>query len=245
MNKVKIIFVGTGNFANMGKKANQAIWISAGDKNILLDCGPTTLYQLRKLHLNPNDLDGVFFTHFHGDHFAGIVFLDLALALEYSRTRKIIYAGPEGVKERFSVLSECCYHSFYPNFSFERKFQVYQPQHTYYFHDFCIFPIKMQHAPESIGYRVQIAGIQIAVTGDTGWSESVSALSQGTDLLITECTNYKKANKGKHLSYEELLEHQQELEASRILLIHPGQDLLKHSDEIGFEIAEDGMEISF
>ena len=41
----------------------------------LIDCGTTTLIGMRRLGLDPNDIDMVCVTHLHGDHFGGLPWL--------------------------------------------------------------------------------------------------------------------------------------------------------------------------
>jgi len=46
------------------------------------------------------------------------------------------------------------------------------------------------------------------------------------------------------MSYRELEDHRQEIGARRTLLLHAGDDVLNRRSQLGFELAEDGQEVS-
>ncbi len=242
MSKVRLLFLGTGDYANTGARANQAIWIQSNNTNVLLECGPTTLYRMQQERLNPDDLQAVLVTHFHADHFIGLVFLDLALTLDWNRHRTITYAGPKGLTDHFIEAYKICYGDFYPNYQFPRNFEEYFPKQTYNLEGIKIFPIPMKHRKESLGYRIIIEDKIIAFTGDTAWHEDISSLSKDADILITECVEYQK-NAKNHLSYQELIENSSSLKAKKIVLTHVGKEILENKNRIQWEVVEDGREI--
>jgi hypothetical protein len=48
-----------------------------------------------------------------------------------------------------------------------------------------------------------------------------------------------------HMSYRELEAHRDEIGARRTLLLHVGDDVLRRRSEVvGFELADDGQEVS-
>lgn len=244
MSDVKILFLGTGDFASNGCKANQAIWIQHEDTYLLLECGPTTLYRMQQTKLDPDRLSAVLVTHFHGDHFMGLIFLDLFLTLESKRTRKMVYAGPQGIAEHFQKAYQICYGDFYPNTQFVRDFTEYSPSQRYLLENISIQTIPMKHRQESLGYRLSFGNKTIAFTGDTGWHEGLIPLAQDADLLITECVEYERNPRQQHhLSYEDLFSNKEKLRAKHILLTHVGKSLLANKNKIHFEILQDGQEI--
>lgn len=245
MSHLEVFFIGTGEAINSGGKANQAIWIKADRYNILVDCGPTTLYCIQKYGIDINELDAIIFTHFHGDHFIGVVGLDLAMTISQRRITSIIYGGPRGLKKHFENVYKVCYENFYPNTQFIREFEEYLPLRKYHLFDTIeIIPFEMNHKKESLGYKIKFQEKSIAITGDTGWNSSLKPLSENTDLFITECSFYKKMqNYSSHLSYQELKENKNVLNSRRIVLTHTGQEVQRNKNNLDFEIAEDGMKI--
>ncbi len=247
MGNLKIKFLGTGDALNTGGRANQAILFQSNGKNLLVDCGPTTLYLLQQY--NPAlifEINAALFTHFHGDHFIGIVALDLAMD-RLGRTKPILYAGPENVEDQFYKAYNLCYPGLKRNVHFVREFQKHSPYQTKdILQDghFQITPIPMVHGSMvCLGYRIQIHDYKIAISGDTVWNDQLPALCNGTDIAILECKcYYAQSVKDHHLSYEQIEQNLPQLNTKRLILVHPGQEALEHlaSKDV---LAKDGLEL--
>ena len=67
----------------------------------LIDCGASSLIGMRRLGLQPNDIDTVFVSHLHGDHFGGLPWLLVDALYVSNRTRPLVVAGPKGIAARF------------------------------------------------------------------------------------------------------------------------------------------------
>ena len=64
---------------------------------------------MRRLGLEPNDIDTVFVTHLHGDHFGGLPWLLIDAQYVSKRTRPLIVTGPSGIEARFLTAAEALY----------------------------------------------------------------------------------------------------------------------------------------
>ena len=64
---------------------------------------------MRRLGLEPNDIDTVFVTHLHGDHFGGLPWLLIDAQYVSKRTRPLIVTGPRGIEARFLTAAEALY----------------------------------------------------------------------------------------------------------------------------------------
>ena len=241
MGNIEIIFIGSGDAFNAGGKANQAIWLRGPDAQILVDCGPTTLYRLQQMGRCPNDLDAIVFTHFHADHFIGVLNLDLALTLVWKRTEPIVYAAAKGLRKQFARLYQLGYPSFSANAQLPRRFKILKPGvRSNLVDSVYITGSPVSHNPESLGYRIEIAGKVIAITGDTGWFAQLPDLAAGADVFISECEYYRFTGNVHHLAYEQL---EPIVAGCRTVLTHTGEELLKHRDQVKCEIAQDGTQI--
>jgi len=105
-------------------------------------------------------------------------------------------------------------------------------------------PFEVDHysSGTAFGYRVELGGKTIVFSGDTSWTEELAYQSSGADLFVCECSSFD-APIGKHTSHRDLMEHRTQINAKRTLLVHPGDDVLAHEDELVFELARDGMEV--
>jgi ribonuclease BN (tRNA processing enzyme) len=100
----------------------------------------------------------------------------------------------------------------------------------------------MNHNPESQAYRLEIAGRSVAFTGDTLWTDAILDLARGADLLVIDCTFREKAL-GSHLTYREIVEHRDEIEAERIVLTHFAELPPARSRVSGLVRGRDGLSL--
>src|SRR5579885_3102923 len=101
-----VTFLGTGDPFASGGRMQSAVLLDAGATGrFLLDCGATSLLALARAAIDPDTIDAVLISHFHGDHFGGLPFLVLDLVANRdlgrpSRTRPLTIAGPTGTEQR-------------------------------------------------------------------------------------------------------------------------------------------------
>ncbi|MEK6800338.1 MAG: ribonuclease Z [Nanoarchaeota archaeon] len=105
MNKLKIVFLGTGNAIPTKKRNHTAILLSYKNENILIDCGEGTQKQFKIAKISPNKLTKLLITHWHGDHVLGIPGLLQTLAMNnYTKTLEVF--GPKGTTHSLSLMQQ-------------------------------------------------------------------------------------------------------------------------------------------
>jgi ribonuclease BN (tRNA processing enzyme) len=57
--------------------------------------------------LDRNAISTILFTHFHGDHFAGLPFFSARRALSRSAGAKLLIAGPKGIADKTRADHRC------------------------------------------------------------------------------------------------------------------------------------------
>lgn len=98
---IKLTFLGTVSGIPSKERNHPAIaleYYGEGKETILLDCGEGTQKQLNIAGINFMDIDKIFITHWHADHFAGLIPLLATMNLE-KRTKELKIFAPEA--ERF------------------------------------------------------------------------------------------------------------------------------------------------
>jgi ribonuclease Z len=97
---LSVFFAGTGGSVPSARRGLPAVLIRRGGEHILFDCGEGTQRQLIK-SVGLADIDSVFITHFHADHWLGLPGMLKSFALR-ERAQPLSVYGPPGL----SVLME-------------------------------------------------------------------------------------------------------------------------------------------
>ena len=100
MTRFEITFLGTTAMVPTPKRNHPSIYVryvSAGEKCFLLDCGEGTQRQIISLGLNFMRIDRIFITHWHADHFLGLLGLVSTMTIEKRKRPLYVYA-PEAEK---------------------------------------------------------------------------------------------------------------------------------------------------
>ena len=241
MANVTITTLGTGDAFGSSGRAHSGLMVRTAGCCLLIDPGPTVLPQMQKAHLSTSSVDGALITHLHGDHIAGFPFLLLDYQFASRRRRRLAVAGPRGSAKRLPMLATTCYRELSPDkLRFPVVYREVSAGDEFTLSSARVSAFGMAHSATELclGYRIRIRGKTIAVTGDTGWCESIIALSDGADLLLIECTAYS-TDSPDHLNYLQIAAHRTELKARRIVLTHVGAELLRHTRQVHLPIARD------
>lgn len=92
---LSVFFAGTGGSVPSSRRGLPAVLVRRGGEHILFDCGEGTQRQLIK-SVGLADLDSVFITHFHADHWLGLPGMLKSFALRERSLRLRVY-GPPGL----------------------------------------------------------------------------------------------------------------------------------------------------
>lgn len=91
---INITFLGTGAAIPTLKRRHASILFHYGPDYFLFDCGEGTQLQMEKAKISPMKLSKIFITHWHADHFSGI--LPMLESLHLSRRKEPLEVyGPE------------------------------------------------------------------------------------------------------------------------------------------------------
>ena len=103
---MKLTIIGSGDAFGSGGRFNTCFRIETSGRDLLLDCGASSLPALKAQGVDPNAIDGVLLSHLHGDHFGGVVFLVMDGHFLSRRTRPLLIAGPPGTQARIEAALE-------------------------------------------------------------------------------------------------------------------------------------------
>jgi ribonuclease Z len=95
---LEIVFLGTGSSIPSKARNLASIWLRYNKEAMLWDCGEGTQRQLMSAKLSFMKLNNIFISHWHADHWAGLIGLLMTMNME-KRTAPINIFAPEA--ERF------------------------------------------------------------------------------------------------------------------------------------------------
>lgn len=243
---VSVRFVGCGDAFGSGGRHQTCLLVTHDEGCFLIDCGASALIAMRQQAVDPGAVDLVLLSHLHGDHFGGLPFLLLDAQYASRRTRSLRIAGPLGTEGRLRELMDAAFPgSWATRWRFPLEIDEIVPGRPHVFEGIAVEAWEVRHpsgAP-SLALRVELEGQVVAYSSDTEWVPALTDVARGADLFVAECYRVEPGVP-YHLSHADLTEHADEMGAERVILCHLGREALERRAELGFEVAEDGLEVS-
>ncbi len=142
------MFLGTSGSAPTAQRATSATLVRRGGDRLLIDCGEGTQRQLLRSDVGLIDLEEVFLTHFHADHYLGLPGMLKTFALRGREVPLTLY-GPAGLRDLLGTLRRVFGKLTYPLETVELE-----PGAVIGRHDYEIRAFAVDHGPEALGYAV-------------------------------------------------------------------------------------------
>jgi ribonuclease Z len=98
-----VVFLGTAGSVPTARRNPSATLVRRGGERLLFDCGEGTQRQLLRSDVGLVDLEEIFFTHYHADHFLGLPGLLKTFALR-GRDLPLMLYGPRGLDALLATL---------------------------------------------------------------------------------------------------------------------------------------------
>jgi len=215
---MEVVFLGTGVGVPSLRRASPGLIVVAGEENLLFDSGPGTLRKMLEAGFTYQDIDRVFYTHFHVDHIADLAPLLFAAKYPLSlRKENLTIIGPTGFKEFHEQLVQLYGKQIVSEHYLLRVEEV--DQAGIEGRGFRIVTGSVAHTEQSIGYRIEDAEGKILVySGDSDYSTSLVQLCKNANLVILECSFPDKVQ--GHLSPSLAGRVATEANAERLALTH-------------------------
>ncbi len=99
---LSVTFLGTGGAVPSARRNTAGVLVARGGERLLFDCGEGTQRQMQR-SLGLVQVDAIFFTHFHADHFLGLPGLLKTYDLT-ERERPLTIYGPRGLRDLIQSL---------------------------------------------------------------------------------------------------------------------------------------------
>ncbi|MGD2155607.1 MAG: MBL fold metallo-hydrolase [Anaerolineales bacterium] len=204
--RITTVLCGTGSpISTVEPQTCTAVFVNG--QFLLFDAGNNTLSSMNSLNLPLYELDAVFITHFHNDHYA-----DLGEVMEWSwilgRRHILPVYGPTGITQivdgfQSAYELEESYRTAHhgeelmpPEWSPSESIEFAPPVDVsaivvYERDGVTVKAFRVNHAPvePSVGYRIEYAGKVVVLSGDTVRTTSLLEHSRNADLLVAEAMN--------------------------------------------------------
>src|SRR5215217_87668 len=142
---LSLFFAGTAGSVPTARRGLPAILLSAGGDRVLFDCGEGTQQQLLR-SIGLPDVDAIFITHFHLDHWLGLIGMLKTFDLR-ARERPLAIHGPPGLRALFVGLRPIVGRTGYPLSLVELE-----PYEEVRYDGYLVSPFPVRHRVEAYGY---------------------------------------------------------------------------------------------
>jgi ribonuclease Z len=144
-----IVFLGTAASMPTAQRSPAALLVRRGSERLLFDCGEGTQRQLQRSAIGLPDLQEIFLTHFHADHFLGLPGMLKTFALRGRDETPLMVYGPRGLRELFKRL-----HPFLGRLPYPLTVVELEAGERLERSDYTIEGFAVEHGPEALGYAI-------------------------------------------------------------------------------------------
>jgi ribonuclease Z len=99
---LSVVFLGTGGAVPSARRSTASVLVARGGERLMFDCGEGTQRQMQR-SLGLVQVDAIYLTHFHADHFLGLPGMLKTYDLTDRQAPLTVY-GPRGLADLFKTL---------------------------------------------------------------------------------------------------------------------------------------------
>jgi ribonuclease Z len=143
-----VVFLGTAGSSPTAARGLPATLVRRGGERLLFDCGEGTQRQLLRSEIGLVDVDALFLTHGHADHFLGIPGMLKTFELRGREAPLSVYAPP-WLTPLFKLLD-----GIVGRTSFAVRYQEIEPNEELRRDGYSIAPFKVLHRAPAVGYAL-------------------------------------------------------------------------------------------
>lgn len=223
---MKITFLGTGGgrFSAISQRRMTGGFRidNLNGKNYHVDPGPGALVRTYQFGFDPRNLDGVFVSHAHTDHYNDAEILIEAMTRGMTKEYGVVLGNKsvlDGYERWGPGISK--YHQ-----SHSKKY-VLEPNHVENINGCSVKGTKTVHGdPEGVGFQIDYRGFKISYTSDTGYFEDLHKYHEGADILIASVLRPGNKSIRGHLCSRNFIELLKEVKPKLAIMTHFGLKML-------------------
>jgi ribonuclease BN (tRNA processing enzyme) len=190
-----------------------------GSLKILLDCGYSVPPAIWRAGITGNDLDLIYISHAHADHYFGLPAL-LGRMWEDGRTKPLTILSQQLVLDQIRDILEYGYRTLAKRFQYPLHLQAAGPFETSGLR-FSFAPTT--HAVTNWAIRIDRDGAAIVYSGDGMFTDESRALMRGADLVIHEAFSMQPS--AVHADIPSLIGMAEAEDVKKLALVHVQRSL--------------------
>ena len=223
-------FVGVGEACDENLPNTSVLVRTQGEpaRNILLDCGFTAAPRLFASLPDPDALDAIWVSHFHGDHTFGVPPALLRM-WEMGRRRNLVLVGQEGLGDRIRQIVEMAYPGLEAKLGFELEIRELDSGQSEQLLGLTWRAAQTLHSRKNLALRLEDASASLYYSGDGPPSAESEDMARYCGLLIHEAYTTGEERIPGHATVPECLDLARRTGADSLALVHMQRDERKRS----------------
>lgn len=215
---MEIRFVGVGECCDINHP-NTSFQVKTSDGQYLLfDCGFSTPWLYFRHCADGNELDLIWISHFHGDHFFGLPLLFLRL-WEMGREKPLKIYGQAGGWDKISQTMELAFPGFADKMTYPLIYTGVEPGTPVLDGSLKWQAAEARHSVRSLAIRLDDDHHSLFYSGDGGATSATMTIASGCDLVIHESFWLDQDSIG-HGSVVDSLAFAAKVGAGKLALVH-------------------------
>lgn len=221
---MKLTVLGSGTSVPHPNRSSPGFWLDTLGGSVLLDIGPDVPHRMAAEHVDWPNLDTVWVSHFHLDHFGGLppfLFATKWAPQTQTRTKTLRIIGPVGLKDLLQKVDDANDYRLLSNpFSVE-IIEVKPGDEFEMSQGVSASTLKTPHTSESLALHLtDRAGKTCVYTSDTGFAGELGSFAKDVDLLLIECSFRRNKPLQSHLEITETMHLARECSPKKVVLTH-------------------------
>ncbi len=214
---MKLVILGTNAGFATENEACSSYLVSCGDNNYLVDPGAGALSELQR-HISYTDIDGVFISHFHADHFSDLYTLRYAV-FRAQRERRMKKPVPIYMPGRPARKYTFVRTSIQKEFSIT----VIRNNAALNMNGLEVRFLRVHHVIPAYAMKFTYGKRTIVYTSDTSYFDRLVDFCSGADILLSEATlqnRNKKKDEPGHMTAGRAGKLAMRARVGKVLLTH-------------------------
>jgi ribonuclease BN (tRNA processing enzyme) len=222
---MKLVVLGSGTSVPHANRASSSYWLeTAGGSRLLLDASADALHRMAQEQLDWPNLDAIWISHFHWDHFAGLP--PLLFGFKWApqtqrRTNKLQIVAGVGLREMLARINGANdFQLLGQQFPVE-VLEVNPDAEFQLAENIMARVVATPHKTESLALRiVDSDNKSLVYTSDTGFSEDLIPFCSGANVLLMECSFRRNKPVQTHLELADALRIAAASKPEKLVLTH-------------------------